>query len=157
MSASPGRRSVVFHKTLVANSSIPGSAGVEQKRHGAQDPIVAGPQRLRGDVLGLSGSSVEAHDAAAIDDVGVEWVGCHVGVFVGPDPQPVAKRDLAAIAAAGDADGTALLLAAADPVGELILSGGHVVELRRGLVVPGAPGAAAVDRHDGSLVGHETA
>ena len=53
--------------------------------------------------------------------------------------------------AAGNADRAALLLPAVDPVGELIV-GRDVVQLRGRLVVPGAPGPAAVDRDDGPLV-----
>ena len=127
---------------------------MKEQRHGAQDPVVAGAQRLGCDVLRLAGALVEAHHPAAVDDVRVERVGGDVGVLVGADADPVAKRDLAAVAAAGGADGAALLLAAVDPVGKLVV-GRDVVELGRGLVVPGAPGAAAVDRDVGALIGHE--
>src|SRR4029079_13814269 len=50
--------------------------------------------------------------------------------------------------------GTALLLAAVDPVGKLII-GDHVVELGGRLVVPGTPSFAAVDSDDRSLVGRD--
>ena len=67
---------------------------------------------------------------------------------------PLAERDLAVVAAARDAHGAALLLASVDVIGELVV-GGDVVELGRGLVVPGAPGGAAVDGDDGALVARE--
>ena len=64
---------------------------------------------------------------------------------------PIAKGDLAIIAAAGDAGGAALLLAAIDPIRKTVV-GDHVVELRRGLVVPGTPSLAAVHADGCALV-----
>ena len=52
---------------------------------------------------------------------------------------PVAERDLAFVASAGDAGGSAFLLAAADPIGKRVV-GADMVELRGRLVIPGAPG-----------------
>src|SRR5207249_8113717 len=49
------------------------------------------------------------------------------------------------------ADRAALLLPAVDPIRKLIV-GDHVVELRGRLVVPRAPGLAAVDRNDRALI-----
>src|SRR5581483_12415612 len=70
----------------------------------------------------------------------------------GADRVPVAGGDLAVVAAAGDPGRPALLLAAVDPVREPVV-GDDVVELRRRLVVPTAPGLAAVDGDDRPLVG----
>ena len=64
------------------------------------------------------------------------------------------KRELAVVAAAGDAGGAALLLAAADAIGEIVI-GVDVVHLRGGLVVPGTPRFAAVDGDDGALIAHD--
>ena len=65
---------------------------------------------------------------------------------------PVAEGDFAIVAAAGGAHRAALLLSAVDPIGEAIV-GDHVIELRGRLVVPGAPGLAAVQADGGTLVG----
>src|SRR2546423_1840540 len=59
---------------------------------------------------------------------------------------PVAEGDSAVIAAAENVDAAAILLRAIDVVWKIIVDG-HVVELRRRLVVPTAPGAAAVYAH----------
>src|ERR1019366_4686735 len=58
----------------------------------------------------------------------------------------------AIVAAAGDTGGAALLLPAVDPIRRLVI-GDDVVELRRGLVVPTAPGGAVVDGDCGALIG----
>ena len=96
-------------------------------------------QRHRHDVLRLAGAAVVARELAAIDDVGIERIGHHVAVLFRRHRMPVAKGDLAVVAAAGDAHRAALLLAAAQPIGEGVV-GIDVIELRRGLVVPRAPG-----------------
>ena len=124
---------------------------MEHQRHGPLDPVLAGSQRFGGDVAGLSRPLVEPHDAAAIDQIRVQRIGRHKAVFVGAHPHPVAEGDLAAVAAAGDANGAAFLLAAIDPIGELLV-GEDMIELRGGLVVPAAPRAAAVDADGGALI-----
>ena len=85
---------------------------------------------------------------------GFERVGRDVAVLFDADRVPVAERDLAVVAAAGDAGRAALLLAAVDPVGKLVV-GDDVIELGRRLVVPGTPGLAAVDGDDRALVAGE--
>ena len=78
-------------------------------------------KRDRRDVLHLAGGPVKLRDfasAAAVNDVGVERIGCDVAVFDHADGMPFAVGDRAVVAAAGDADRTALLLAAADAIGE---------------------------------------
>ncbi len=90
----------------------------------------------------------------AVDDVGIEGIGRHVPVLDHADRMPVAVRDLTVIAAARDAYRAALLLAGADAVRE----GGRdadVIELRRRLVVPGAPGRPAVDGDECTLIADE--
>src|SRR2546423_6231890 len=64
---------------------------------------------------------------------------------------PVAKRDCAVIAAAVDANRAALLLSRADTVRKRIV-GDRVIELRRGLVIPGTPCLAAIDSDDRALI-----
>src|SRR2546421_10849003 len=67
---------------------------------------------------------------------------------------PLAKADLAIIAAAGGANGTTLLLSTIDPIGEPIVRA-HVIKLRGWLVVPGAPGLAAVHGKSRALIDAE--
>src|SRR6185437_8772423 len=56
---------------------------------------------------------------------------------------PVVEGDFTVVAPARCARRAALLLSAVDPIRELVV-GDHMIELRRRLVIPGAPGAAAV-------------
>src|SRR5258708_30202700 len=67
---------------------------------------------------------------------------------------PVTKRDGSVIAAAGGLDAAAVLLRAINVVRELIVHG-HVIELRRGLVVPRTPAPAVVHAHAHALVAAE--
>ena len=67
---------------------------------------------------------------------------------------PVAKRDLAVIAATGDADRTALLLPAANFVRESVHHA-DVIDLRCGLVVPRTPGLAAIHADQRALIRHQ--
>src|SRR6185312_1339085 len=64
---------------------------------------------------------------------------------------PVVEGDFAVVAPARCARRAALLLSAIDPIWELVV-GDRVIELRRRLVVPGAPGAAAVYGDRRSLI-----
>src|SRR5689334_7554600 len=80
---------------------------------------------------------------ATINDVWIERIGRDVRIFVGSDGMPVMEGDLAIVATAQRAGRAALLLATVHPVWVLIV-GDDVVELRRGLVVPGAPSASTV-------------
>src|SRR5262249_26982372 len=74
--------------------------------------------------------------------------------FFHADGVPIAGRDLAVVTTAHDRGRTTLLLAAVDPVGELVV-GDDVVELGGRLVVPGTPGLAAVDGDDRPLIGRD--
>src|SRR5260370_12067308 len=67
---------------------------------------------------------------------------------------PIAEGDGPIIAAAGNADRSALLLAAANAV-RISLRHSHVVHLPRGLVVPGAPRLSAIHGYDGALIAHQ--
>src|SRR5437764_9282231 len=105
--------------------------GREQQGGGAVRAVLAGAQRRRRDILILPGGLVEAirsKRAAAINNVGIERVGRDVSIFLYAHRMPIAKGDLAIIAAAGDAGGAALLLAAIDPIRKTVV-GDHVVEL----------------------------
>ena len=75
-----------------------------------------------------------------------------VAVLLDADRVPLAKCDCAVVAATDDPGRSAFLLAAVDPVGETVV-GGDVKHLRRRLVVPEAPGLAAVHRNRRALIG----
>src|SRR5262249_8211310 len=104
-----------------------------------------------GESVDLAGGAVVARELAAVHPGGVGRVGGHVAVLLDADGVPLAERDLAVVAAAADAGRAALLLTAAHAVRERVVRA-HVVELRRRLVVPGAPGLAAVHGPDPALV-----
>src|SRR5437763_7856436 len=67
---------------------------------------------------------------------------------------PLAKSNLAVVAATRNASRAALLLATAQAIWKRIV-GGDVVHLRRGLVVPTAEGLAAVDCDNCPLVARD--
>src|SRR5205814_984353 len=104
------------------------------------------------DLLHLLRAAVPARELAAVDEVRIERVGDGVAVFLDRGGMPLAVGDAAVVAARLHARRAALLLAAADAVGEGVV-GVDVKHLRGRLVVPGAPRLAAVHGDDGSLVG----
>ena len=108
-------------------------------------------QRLRTDILYVAGCPVEAGCLTAIDDFRVQRIRRDVPVFFNADRVPVAKADGTVVAAAGNADRSALLLPAINPVRKSIVCD-DVIKLCGRLVVPGTPGAAAVDAEGGALV-----
>ena len=107
--------------------------------------------RLRGDILHLARGAIETGHLAAVNDVRVERIGRDIAIFLDADGVPLAESDLAIVAAADDAGRAAFLLAAVDPVRELIV-GDDMVKLRGRLVVPRTPGLPAVDGDDGALI-----
>src|SRR3984885_15207789 len=106
----------------------------------------------------LAGGPIEAtqdaEGASAVDDVLVRAIDDDVAAFLSADGRPIAKSDLAVIAAAGDGGGAAILLRAVNAIGETIV-GCDVIELRRRLVVPGGPCGAAVEADGGALIAAE--
>src|SRR5262249_53894690 len=64
---------------------------------------------------------------------------------------PIAWGNRAVVAAARDANGTAVLLRSVDPIGKTVVDR-DVVELRRRLVIPGAPCLAFVDADRRALI-----
>ena len=84
----------------------------------------------------------------------MQRIGCNVAILFNADGDPVAKSDLAKVAAAGGADRAAFLLAAVHPVRKLVV-GNDVIELRCGLVVPRTPGLAAIHADGRALVNAE--
>src|ERR1700687_5493297 len=95
-----------------------------------------------GYVLHLARLAVEAiqlaSGTATNDEVCIFGIRQNVAAFTCADRMPIAKSNLAIVAAADHRGSAAILLRAIDPVGKLIVDG-HVIELRRGLVVPTAP------------------
>ena len=67
---------------------------------------------------------------------------------------PLAKRDRAIVAPAGDANRSAFLLAAAEAIGERVIRA-DVKKLSGRLVVPRAPRLSPIDGDDGTLVAPE--
>src|SRR5581483_2644548 len=126
----------------------------KQQGRGAVEIVFPRAQYDGRNILGLVGDAVIASRFAAINNVGIEWVGGDVAVFLGADRNPIAEGDFPVIAAAGGSHRAALLLSAINPVRKLIV-GNDVVELRRGLVVPGAPGRATIDAERRALVAAE--
>src|SRR5439155_24357167 len=70
------------------------------------------------------------------------------------DGMPIAKGDGAVIAAAGNRRGAAILLRAVNAIRKLVIYR-HMIELRRRLVVPGAPSGAAIHADGRALVAAE--
>src|SRR5579885_3749899 len=84
----------------------------------------------------------------------MERVGRDVGVLLRADGMPVANPNLAVFAAAGNFGASALLLAAEDPIWKPVV-GDDVIELRRRLIVPGAPRLSVIHRERRTLVDAE--
>ena len=115
-------------------------------------------RRRRRDGLRLAGAQVKTKSAAvraaAINDVGVAGIGHDVSAFFRADGMPIAKGDGAVIAAAGNRRGAAILLRAVNAIRKLVIYR-HMIELRRRLVVPGAPSGAAIHADGRALVAAE--
>ena len=147
-----------------AEHPLPGEVqhpGVDRREGQRQGPHAAphvgagdgGIDRAR-----LLGAQVEPVDGAAVDHLRVERVDDDVvGLAAGGDLLELLHGDaVAGGGAAGQGDRARVLLRPVDPVGEAVV-GRHVVELRRRLVVPGAPARPAVDADDRPLVDAEDA
>src|ERR1035437_8798806 len=107
----------------------------ENQGRGAIEAILSGAQNDRRNVARLSGIAVEHRYLAAVNQIGMQGIGCDVAVFFRSDCGPVAEGDFAEVAAAGGAYGAAFLLAAIDPVGKLVVgdyvrSEEHTAELQ---------------------------
>ena len=105
----------------------------------------------------LPGLAVQPLDATAIDDVGIVRIRRDlIALAAGSDLVKLVHRDPVepAVAAAVDRRGARILLRSIDPVREAVV-GRDVVELTGRLVVPAAPGLAAIDRDQRTLVDSE--
>src|SRR6266481_1101659 len=103
--------------------------------------------RRRGYIAHLPRHLGQAHDAAegtrVVDDVRVQRIRNGLTTLSGSNGKPIPLGDLSVVSAAGDRCGAAVLLRSVDPIGEPVI-GGHSVKLSRWLVVPRAPGLAAI-------------
>src|SRR5260370_928265 len=106
-------------------------------------------------VAHLTGRLGEPNHAAGwpgiVTDVRIDWVRNRVAAFARADRIPLGLGDLAIVAAAGNSCRAAVLLRTVHPVRETVIRG-YSVEFPGLLVVPGAPGVAAVHGNDGALV-----
>ena len=96
-------------------------------------------------------SDLQDSRAARVDDVGVQGIG-NRGAPLPPGHRiPIERCDGAQVAAAARTDGARVLLRPVHPVGIRIVDR-DVIDLVGGLIVPRAPGSAAVQGHDRALV-----
>ena len=120
----------------------------------AQKSVLPGAHSLGLYVLNFARAVIEASDLPAVDDVRIERVRRDVSVLLRAYRIPFAEGDRPVVAAAHGSDRSALLLPAVHPVRNAIV-GDHMVELRGRLVVPGAPGLAAIHRERRTLIGRD--
>src|ERR1700690_3255687 len=89
---------------------------------------------------------------AQIDNVRVVGIDDDISALAWARGEQIARCDLPMIGVANDGSRSAILLRAIHDIGKLIV-GSYVVKLRRGLVVPGAPGSAAIEADGSALIG----
>src|SRR5215469_10256135 len=132
-------------------------AGIEWRKNDRERAVVAvlaGTDRLGSDVGVFVECLVGARDAATIKDVRVARVHGDVAVLLDARQAPFPEGNFPRVAAALRGGGAAFLLCAVNPVRKTII-GDHVIELRRWLVVPAAPGLPAIDADDRPLIAGE--
>src|SRR6266581_381503 len=117
--------------------------------------LAAKRDRRRGNIAHLPRHLGQSHDAAegtrVVDDVRVQRIRNGVTTLSGSNGKPIALGDLSIVSAAGDRRGAAILLRSVDPIGKPVI-GGHSVKLSRWLVVPRAPGLAAIHADGRALI-----
>ena len=110
------------------------------------------------DVLAQSCPTIEASDPtitrAEINEIRIVGIERHISALARTGWEPVSRRDLSVIGAAQNRGTTAILLCPVHNIGKLVI-GDDMVKLCRGLVVPSAPGLAAIETDRSSLVGSE--
>src|SRR5215470_1239781 len=87
---------------------------IDRRKHnrlGAQHSEILRLHGHRQNSLGLTSSSIEARQFTSDDNARIQRIGDDVTVFLGCDPLPIAKRNLALVAATCDFDRATLLLA----------------------------------------------
>ena len=104
----------------------------------------------------LRGAFIEAREfpigVVHIDDVRILRIDGDVTAFRPSHRVPVAFGDLGMIRAARNGSRAAVLLRSVNVVRELVI-GRHMIELRRRLVVPGAPCLACINADGCTLIG----
>ncbi len=126
----------------------------KNNRKRARIAIFAAANRLRRNLRVLADVLLRSREPVAIKNVRIERIDGDVSILENPDQMPIAKRNLAVIAAALRRHGAAFLLRAVNPIRKTIV-GGDVIKLRRWLVVPTAPRRAAIHADDRALIGAE--
>ena len=99
----------------------------------------------------LTAATIEPRQFAADDNLRIERIGDDIAVFFGRHRLPIAKRNLACVAATSNSDRAAFLLPAVKPIRKSIVRA-YVIELRGGLVIPRAPRFATVHGDDRALI-----
>src|SRR4029077_21068147 len=95
-----------------------------------------------------------AAGSAGVDDLGIERVGDYRAELVAGGRIPVERRDRAEVSSAARGDRAGVLLRGVDPVWKRVVRR-DVIDLVGGLVVPRAPGEAAVERDCRALIDAE--
>ena len=108
----------------------------------------------RRNVARLLRALVEDGRFAAVDQPWMQRIGRDVPILLDSDRMEVAKGYRSVVAATAHFRATAFLLRAEDAIREAIV-GNDVIELRRRLIVPTAPGRATVDRNRRALIDTE--
>src|SRR5208282_3179484 len=129
--------------------------GIERRKRNRQRAVVAifaAPYGLRRNVRRFAERLIRARNPSAVKNVGVHGVNSDSAVFLHAGEAPIAVANLAVVAAASSGDAATFLLPAVDPVGKAIVRG-DVIKLRGWLVVPSAPGGAAIHADRRSLIG----
>src|SRR5208337_2490541 len=116
--------------------------GIERRKRNRQRAVVAI----------FAARLIRARNPSAVKNVGVHGVNSDSAVFLHAGEAPIAVANLAVVAAASSGDAATFLLPAVDPVGKAIVRG-DVIKLRGWLVVPSAPGGAAIHADRRSLIG----
>src|SRR5258706_3379329 len=109
---------------------------------------------LGGHVGNFAQRLVCPRQASAVNKIRVEGIDGDLAVFKHTHRVPLAKRDFAVVAAAQRSCGAAFLLRPIHPVRKPII-GSHVIELGSRLVVPTAPGSAAIYSDYSALIARE--
>src|SRR2546425_1377907 len=151
----PGRAAVGGrHEILIAGEQL-APAVPRRKDDGRVEP---GAQLERGilvrphvDPLFTGIGDLRYAESSREHDLGIARVGKDRAPLPAGHGLPVQGRDRAQVASTARGDRSGVLLRRVDPIGKGVV-GSDVVDLLRGLVVPRAPGVAAVERDDRPLV-----
>ena len=126
--------------------------GRKHERQCPGSPVIARMCQRRRHFLSLFIAQILASYKSSINHPGIFGVGRYVAIFVAcRDRAPIVKSQRSIISPARRRDRAAILLRAIHPIGKPNVSA-HVVHLSGWLVIPRAPGFAAVTRDDGSLI-----